>query len=157
MRVNHLDPRDYDAQLSWAIHELNGSEGQAAAVLRGAHSALEGARGASMYERAEGYSAGTGFDAYTAGTPVWKVLRAIAPSAKAAPVSWDVGPAMNALNAYLPVGPSSVDHSRSVSIGGTTNNITVNSTDPQSAAAMVGVHLDRTANDISRNLQGAFQ
>ena len=44
---------------------------------------------------------------------------------------------MNALNAYLPVGPSSVDHSRSVSIGGTTNNITVNSPDPQSAAAMV--------------------
>jgi hypothetical protein len=38
-----------------------------------------------------------------------------------------------------------------------TNNITVSGGDPQATAAMVGVHLDRTANDISRNLQGAFQ
>ena len=30
-----------------------------------------------MYERAEGYSAGTGFDAYTAGTPVWKGVSGI--------------------------------------------------------------------------------
>ena len=38
-----------------------------------------------------------------------------------------------------------------------TNNITVSGGDAQATAAMVGVHLDRTANDISRNLQGAFQ
>jgi len=80
-----------------------------------------------------------------------------APIPKIPPVSWDTGPAMQMLNAHLPVGPSSVDNSSRHVSSNVTNNITVNSPDPQSAASMVGVHLDRTANDISRNLQGAFQ
>jgi hypothetical protein len=37
------------------------------------------------------------------------------------------------------------------------NNIQVTGPDPQTTAAMVGVHLDRTADDIGRNLQGAIQ
>ena len=36
-------------------------------------------------------------------------------------------------------------------------DVTVNAPDPHSAAAMVGLHLDRSANDLARNLQGAFQ
>jgi len=72
-------------------------------------------------------------------------------------VSWDTGPAWAALNANLPVGPSSVDNS-SRAVNSTVNNsITVNAPDPHSAASMVGVHLDRSAHDVSRNLQGAFQ
>jgi muramidase (phage lysozyme) len=37
------------------------------------------------------------------------------------------------------------------------NTVSVSAPDPQSAAAMVGLHLDRTGNEIARNLQGAFQ
>ncbi len=37
-----------------------------------------------------------------------------------------------------------------------TNHITVTSNDPDSAASAVGVHLDRTAADVYRNLQGAY-
>jgi hypothetical protein len=74
------------------------------------------------------------------------------------PKYWDAGgPNWDTLNSMLPVGPVTHDNSKSVTIGGTTNNITVTSPDPQSAASMVGVHLDRSANDLSRNLQGAFQ
>jgi hypothetical protein len=74
------------------------------------------------------------------------------------PLNWDVGPGWDSFNKSLPVGPAgNTDASKNVTVGGTTNNITVNSPDAHSAAAMVGMHLDRTANDISRNLQGAFQ
>jgi hypothetical protein len=38
-----------------------------------------------------------------------------------------------------------------------TNNINVNSPDPGAAAAAVGLHLDRTAADVARNLQGVAQ
>jgi Phage tail lysozyme len=64
---------DFDAQLSYAIKELNtggGDSGPASATLRAAKTAAEAARGASQYERAGGYSAITGVDNYTAGTPV---------------------------------------------------------------------------------------
>ena len=56
---------DFNAQLAYVVQELNGSESRAASVLRRAQSAYEGARGASMYERAEGYNANTGADNFT--------------------------------------------------------------------------------------------
>jgi hypothetical protein len=71
--------------------------------------------------------------------------------------AWASGGTWDQFNSFLPVGSSSTDNSKSVTVGGTTNNITINGSDPASTAAMVGVHLDRSANDISRNLQGAFQ
>jgi Phage tail lysozyme len=71
--------------------------------------------------------------------------------------SWAAGAQWDAFNQSLPVGPGSTDSSRNVNIGATTTTINVTSPDPQSAAAMVGMHLDRSANDVSRNLQGAFQ
>jgi Phage tail lysozyme len=73
------------------------------------------------------------------------------------PKNWDTGPGWDGLNSNLPVGPgTSQDISKTVQ-STVNNNITVNGPDPQSTAAMVGVHLNRSANDISRNLQGAFQ
>lgn len=59
---------DFAAQLGYAANELNSSERRAGDVLRAARTADEGARGASMYERAEGYNANTGRDNYTART-----------------------------------------------------------------------------------------
>jgi hypothetical protein len=56
---------NFDAQLSYVVQELNGPESRAADVLWSAQSAWEGARGASMYERAEGYNAATGVDNFT--------------------------------------------------------------------------------------------
>lgn len=66
---------DFDAQLSHAISELNGAEKKAGDALRSAKTMGQGARGASMYERAEGYNAYSGTDNFTASTPVGKVLQ----------------------------------------------------------------------------------
>ena len=57
---------NFDAQLAYVIGELNGSESRAGNVLRNALSPDDGARGASMYERAEGYNPATGRDNWTA-------------------------------------------------------------------------------------------
>jgi hypothetical protein len=74
------------------------------------------------------------------------------------PFAWDTAsPVWDQFNRSLPVGPVSTDNSSKNVTSTVTNNITVSGTDPQSTAAMVGLHLDRTSNDISRNLQGAFQ
>lgn len=59
---------NFDAQLAYAVRELNGSEARAGNVLRNAQTVAEAARGASMYERAEGYNPATGIDNWTAKT-----------------------------------------------------------------------------------------
>ncbi|WP_267550383.1 phage tail tip lysozyme [Rhizobium rhizogenes] len=59
---------DYDLQLSHIIEELSGSERKAGDRLRSARTAAEGATGASMYERAEGYNPITGRDNFTGRT-----------------------------------------------------------------------------------------
>ena len=59
---------NFDAQLAYAIQELNGSEYRAGNVLRKAGDANTAAIGASVYERAEGYNANTGRDNFTART-----------------------------------------------------------------------------------------
>jgi hypothetical protein len=64
---------DFDAQIAHAVAELNGKERTAAAALRSASSSADGARGASMYERAEGYNESTGKDNFTDKTPVDRV------------------------------------------------------------------------------------
>lgn len=58
----------FDQQLNFAVYELNGAEARAANVLRAATTPDEAARGASMYERAEGYNPNTGRDNWTART-----------------------------------------------------------------------------------------
>jgi hypothetical protein len=59
---------NFDAQLRYAVQELNGSESRAGSVLRSAANAQQGALGASMYERAEGYNSATGADNYISRT-----------------------------------------------------------------------------------------
>ncbi len=59
---------NFDAQLSYAASELNGVESRAGNVLRGASSPAEAARGAAMYERAEGYNPSTGNDNWSTTT-----------------------------------------------------------------------------------------
>ena len=59
---------NFDAQLNFAVAELNSTESRAANVLRGAISPDDAARGASTYERAEGYNQSTGRDNWTART-----------------------------------------------------------------------------------------
>lgn len=59
---------NFQAQLAYVVRELNSTESKAGNVLRQATSPQEGARGASMYERAEGYNANTGIDNWTAKT-----------------------------------------------------------------------------------------
>lgn len=59
---------DFNAQLAYVARELGSTESRAGAVLRTARTAQEGARGASMYERAEGYNSATGLDNWTSKT-----------------------------------------------------------------------------------------
>lgn len=56
---------NFDAQLQYAVRELNGSESRAGSILRSAASAIQGAIGASVYERAEGYDSRSGYDNFT--------------------------------------------------------------------------------------------
>lgn len=68
-RKNGIDGNsDYDAQLAHAIKELNTTERKAGDALRSAKTAAQGAIGASMYERAEGYNSLTGRDNFTGRT-----------------------------------------------------------------------------------------
>ena len=67
----------FEDQVSHAIGELNGPEKIAGDALRSAKTPEDGARGASMYERAEHYDPKTGVDDHTARTPVKAVLNAI--------------------------------------------------------------------------------
>jgi hypothetical protein len=69
---------DFDGQLSYAIRELNSSESRAGRALRSASTPDQAARGASMYERAEGYDPRSGTDAFT--NAVANALRRLPPS-----------------------------------------------------------------------------
>jgi hypothetical protein len=60
--------KDYDLQLSHIIEELSTTERKAGQKLRTAKTADEGATGASMFERAEGYNSLTGRDNFTGRT-----------------------------------------------------------------------------------------
>jgi hypothetical protein len=50
---------DFDAQLDYVLSELNSSEARAGDILRNAANVNEGAIGATVYERAEGYNGTT--------------------------------------------------------------------------------------------------
>ena len=75
-------------------------------------------------------------------------------------LDWSVGPGWGAINAALPVGAAgapAVSGNNDNRQSHVTNTINVVAPDPHTAAAMVGVHLDRTATDVQRNLGGAAQ
>lgn len=65
----------FDEQLGHAAEELNTTEKRAGDALRKAKTQFDAARGSSMFERAEGYSARTGTDNFTTRTPVGEIAR----------------------------------------------------------------------------------
>lgn len=81
-------------------------------------------------------------------------------SAHAGTLSWDQAAPWGGINQALPVGAGGVTN-----VGGDkhmtinqTNNVTVTGmSDPNSAAAAIGAHLDRSNADTARNLRGAAQ
>lgn len=64
-RKKGVELGNFENQLAHAARELNTSEKRAGDVLRNAKTAEEAARGASIYERAEGYNPSTGLDNFT--------------------------------------------------------------------------------------------
>lgn len=68
---------DFDKQLAYAANELQTREKGAADVLRNAKNEQDAARGASMFERAEGYDEKTGLDKFTSLTPVGHAYKTI--------------------------------------------------------------------------------
>jgi hypothetical protein len=85
---------DFDAQLAFVVQELGGTEARAGNVLRSANDADSGATGASMYERAEGYSSVSGRDNYTSRTAegIPQVLVNVQGASNGAPVAIDQVP-----------------------------------------------------------------
>ncbi len=197
----------FDEQLAHAAQELNTTEKAAGNVLRAATTPGEGARGASMFERAEQYNAATGEDAWTGRTPVDKVLAAIrAPSppslagdlsaafaapAEATPaqrggitfegtgspigaVHWDEDKPYGDLSGWRvpnqqPYGDlagihfpqPSGDVDNSSTSANVNQKIDIHFGDVadvgQVAPPMIGMHIQRTNSDWTRNLQGAAQ
>jgi hypothetical protein len=76
---------DFDTQLQFALSELNGPESSAGRALRSAKTDAQGATGASMYERAEGFNSWSGTDNFTGKT--YRGMRGINTGAKAAALS----------------------------------------------------------------------
>lgn len=63
-----MDPMSYEAQLAFAAHELNTKEDRAKRTLSNPRSADEAAAGAAQFERAGGWNARTGRDAFVGKT-----------------------------------------------------------------------------------------
>lgn len=79
------DWNDADTQYQFVLHELNGSESRAGSMLRHAKTDAQGATGASMFERAEGYNSWSGMDNFTGKT--YRGMRGINTGAKGAALS----------------------------------------------------------------------
>ncbi|MDG4887688.1 MULTISPECIES: phage tail tip lysozyme [unclassified Mesorhizobium] len=79
------DWNDADTQYRFVLSELNGPESRAGSMLRNAKTDAQGATGASMFERAEGYNAWSGMDAYTGRT--YRGMKAINTGAASAALS----------------------------------------------------------------------
>lgn len=76
---------DFDTQLQFALSELNGPESAAGRALRNARTDAQGATGASMFERAEGYNSWNGMDNFTGKT--YRGMRGINTGAKGSALS----------------------------------------------------------------------
>lgn len=88
----------FEQQLANAARELNTTEKKAGDALRAAGSPDEGARGASMFERAEGYNGATGRDNFTGRTPAQKVYSTVFGGDKAAVSTPRVTPSPSVTN-----------------------------------------------------------
>ncbi|MDE2471776.1 MAG: hypothetical protein KGL35_24400 [Bradyrhizobium sp.] len=79
---------NFDDQLGHVVNELNGRESAAGNALRSARTNLQGATGASMYERGEGYSGRTHTDNFTARTAAGMDAVATAANSAANALKW---------------------------------------------------------------------
>ncbi|BCH11935.1 hypothetical protein MesoLj131c_61930 [Mesorhizobium sp. 131-3-5] len=84
-KAHGKDWNDFDTQLQFSLSELNGPESAAGRALRNAKTDAQGATGASMYERAEGFNAWNGMDNFTGKT--YRGMRGINTGAKGAALS----------------------------------------------------------------------
>jgi hypothetical protein len=83
-------------------------------------------------------------------------LFAVAPPTIPKPLAWEGGNVWAGLNASLPVGPSSINNSSKNTASTINNAVTIHAPDPQTAASLLGVHLDRTAADLEKALHSGF-
>ncbi|MDG4906038.1 phage tail tip lysozyme [Mesorhizobium sp. WSM4898] len=79
------DWNDAETQYQFVLSELNGSESRAGSMLRNAKTDAQGATGASMFERAEGYNAWSGMDSFTG--KIYRGMKAINTGAASAALS----------------------------------------------------------------------
>ena len=158
----------FEQQLDYIIKNdiMSPDQRKALMTLRSASTPLQGSIGASQYERAEYYNGTT--DVLTYGTPVETVLRAIggvktAPAANKTigqpPAGWANAPnAWAGIDSALPVGSGASAAAGDKTVHSTVNNnIHIVAPDPHTAGAAVGVNLDRSSADLTRNLQTAIQ
>jgi hypothetical protein len=132
----------FEQQLANEARELNTTEKRAGNILRAAHTAAEAKRGASAFERAEGYNGQTGLDNFTNATPYNDV--------------------MSKIDAFhnSQLGGDTHHHDNSVTGSHNVihNNITVDgSQDPGATANMIAAHVKRASQDLTRDMVGATQ
>ncbi len=184
-RPGVTDVPDFEGQLKHAVEELNGAERRAGNVLRNAKTADDGSRGASMYERAEGYNPATGRDNFTGATPTGTVharrfvsgrgvqpVEAGMPGPRAphtgqvpADMRGKVPPPLPGASPYgglyplekfgAPPAPASNSFRNSSISIDQKNEFNITSTDPSAAAQEVEKRLSRTNAGLRRNLEGA--
>lgn len=104
-RPGVTDAPNLEPQLAHAAWELNNTERRAGDALRAARNPWEGARGASMFERAEGYSARTGLDLFTQATPADRVHETWMAGKTPVPPPADRGAAVASARAAGAIGP----------------------------------------------------
>jgi Phage tail lysozyme len=154
---------DFHAQLEHVAAELRTTEATAGEVLKNAQNAFEGSRGASMFERAEGYNPRTGIDNFTRSTPAAQVYAERFGAPKSGVPSF-VGSAFageyaphSEIKPATPIGSSSVSsYDFGSNIINNKNNFTINEAKNAGATGReVAAHQGRVNADLLRNLQSA--
>ena len=142
----------YEQQLDYIIKNdlMSPDQRKALDTLRNAKTPFEGAVGGSQYERAEYYNGQT--DILTYGTPVEKVLKAIDGVKTPPAINFKVGPqSFNDIRTAPALG-STAFAGRTLHAS-TTNYIDVVTNDPHTAAAAVGINVDRSANAFTNTIK----
>ena len=143
----------YEQQLDYIIKNdlMSPDQRKALNTLRNAKTPFEGAVGGTQYERAQWYNGQT--DILTYGTPVEKVLKAIDAVKKPPPTDFKIGPqSFNDIRSAPALGATSWAGDRTLHAN-TTNYIDVVTNDPHTAAAAVGINVDRSANAFTSTLK----
>lgn len=152
---------DFDHQLQHAIRELNTTEGRAKRRLNSATTPAEAARGASMFERAEGYDARSGEDNFTGATE--RAIGKLGKRTSATPSIPQI-PKINATPSSadasrLPVAGASAsnDYSRSVNVEHTTKIEINGASDPVTTGKKVEDAMGNVGDRALRNASSAVR